>query len=91
MRRRNTEIEIIELILAIGEVVCTVLLFFRHNEMLILYPIIFGIAALLSLLYALEGVLYNRSRVIKKSRLILFGLLTLLMIFLAIFSSRVVL
>lgn len=72
MRRRNIEIEIIEVLLASSVVVMTIILLFQTGKRSILYPLIFGVSAVLSFLYAFEGILYNKNRVIRKRRLIIF-------------------
>ena len=87
MRRRNTEVEIIEILLAAAIIILTVILMFRASSLSPLYPVIFGLAALLSLLYAFEGTLYNKNRVIKKRRLIVFGIISLALIALTVISA----
>ncbi|MBR6323287.1 MAG: hypothetical protein IKR59_10480 [Lachnospiraceae bacterium] len=91
MRKRNYQFEILQVILSAAVIVLTVVLFFKSNELTILFPVVFGIAALLCLLAALEGTAYNRSRVIRKSRVVLFGILTVILGLLTYVSFRVVL
>ncbi|MBR4768855.1 MAG: hypothetical protein IK088_07755 [Lachnospiraceae bacterium] len=91
MRRRNTEIEIIEILLAAAIVVLTVVLAFRASRLTVLYPIVFGLSAVLSALYALEGVLYNRNRVMKKRRIIVFGIISVLLVALTALSVKAIL
>ena len=87
MRRRNYELEVIEILLAIAVIVLAVILCFKSASLTILYPITFGLAAVLAALYALEGILYNRNRIVKKNRVIVFGILTALLLFLTVFSA----
>ncbi len=86
-KRRSFEIEIIEILLSVAIVVIMVVLFFKSGELSILFPVEFGLAGLLSLLYAVEGILYNRNRVIRKTRLIIFGILAAVLIFLTVVSA----
>ncbi len=90
MRKRNYAFETVQVLLAIAIIVLTVLLFFRASELTVLYPVIFGLSALLSAIYALEGILYNRNRVMKKSRLFVFGILAVLLAVLTCFSYKTV-
>ncbi len=90
MRRRNVQFEVIQVILSAAVIVLTVFLFFRSEELTILFPMVFGTAALLCLLSALEGTVFNRNRVIRKSRMIVFGILTLVLGVLTYVSFRVV-
>ena len=90
MRKRNYQFEILQVILSIAIIVLTVILFVRSSEMTILFPVVFGLAALLSLLCALEGTAYNRNRVVKKSRIVLFGILAAVLAVLTYVSFRVV-
>jgi len=87
LRRRNYELEVIEILLAIAVIVLAVILCFKSASLTILYPITFGLAAVLAALYALEGILYNRNRIVKKNRVIVFGILTALLLFLTVFSA----
>ena len=72
MRRRTYQFEILEIILCLVIVVCTVLLFFKANTLTVLYPVVFGASSLASFLYAFEGIWYNKDRVVRRSRLIIF-------------------
>lgn len=87
MRRRNYELEILEIILAVSVIVLAIILCFRSASLTVLYPITFGLAAVLSALYALEGILYNRNRIVKKNRVIVFGLITVLLLILTVLSA----
>lgn len=91
MKRSNIEIEIIEIFLAIALAVLTVILLFRSSDLTILFPIAFGLGAILSVLYGLEGVLYNKSRVIKPARLIAFSILGALLLFFTVISAITIL
>ena len=90
MRRRNYQFEILEIILSLAVIGLSVVLFFRSSELTLLFPLVFGLAAVLSLMAALEGTVFNRNRVIKKSRIVVFGILTVLLAGLAYVSYRVV-
>ena len=79
MRRRNIQFEVFQVILSLGVIGLAVVLFFRSSDLTLLFPLVFGLAALLSLLSALEGTVFNRNRVIKKSRIVVFGILTLVL------------
>lgn len=91
MRRRNYEFEAIQILLSIAIVVLTVILFFRSAELTILFPIVFGLSCVLAILYAFEGILYNRNRVVKKSRLVLFGFLAVILGIITFISAKAVL
>ena len=86
-KRRSFEIEVVEILLSVAIIVLMVVLFFKSGELTILFPIEFGLAAVLSALYALEGLLYNRNRVIRKTRLIIFGVLAAVLIFFTVVSA----
>ena len=86
-KRRSFEIEVIEILLSVAIIVLMVVLFFKSGELTILFPIEVGLAAVLSILYALEGLLYNRNRVIRKTRLIIFGILAAVLIFFTVVSA----
>ncbi len=86
-KRRSFEIEVIEILLSVAIIVLMVVLFFKSGELTILFPIEFGLAGVLSILYALEGLLYNRNRVIRKTRLIIFGILAAVLIFFTVVSA----
>ena len=86
-KRRSFEIEVVEILLSVAIIVLMVVLFFKSGEVTILFPIEFGLAAVLSALYALEGLLYNRNRVIRKTRLIIFGILAAVLIFFTVVSA----
>ncbi len=90
MRKRNIQFEVLQVILSVGIIGLTVFLFFRSTELTILFPVVFGCAALLSLLSALEGTVFNRNRVVRKSRAVVFGLLTVILGLLSYVSFRVV-
>ena len=75
MRRRNYGFEVLQVLISLGIIGVTVTLFFKSRELTILFPVDFGLAALLSLLYSFEGVLFNKSRVVRKTRIVLFLLL----------------
>ncbi len=90
MRRRNYQFEILEVILSIAVIGLSVVLFFRSSELTLLFPLVFGLAAILALMSALDGTVFNRNRVIKKSRIVVFGILTVLLAGLAYISYRVV-
>ena len=90
MRRRNYKLEVIEIILAVAILVLTVILCFRSKTLTALYPVTFGLAAVLSALYALEGILYNRNRIVKKNRVIAFGIVTVALVFLTVISALTV-
>ena len=86
MRRRNMEVEIIEILLAAAVVIMTVVLIFQAGKRSVLYPLIFGSAAVLSFLYAFEGIFYNKNRVIRKQRLIIFLVIGAALVTLTVFS-----
>ena len=91
MRKRNYQFEILQVVLSAAVIILTVVLFFKSDELTILFPAVFAIAALLCLLAAMEGTAYNRDRVIRKSRIVLFGILTVILGILTYVSFRVVL
>ena len=90
MRRRNIQFEVFQVILSLGVIGLAGVVFCRSSDLTLLFPLVFGLAALLSLLSALEGTVFNRNRVIKKSRIVVFGILTLVLGGLAYMSYRVV-
>lgn len=85
--KRKYQFEIISVVLAVAVIVMTVILMFHATEMTILYPLVFGVSALLSIVYALEGILYNRNRVTRRTRVIVFGLIALVLIVLTVLSA----
>ena len=89
--RRNYRMEAVQVILCISIFVITVILFTKQAELTILYPIVFGLAAILSIVYALEGIVFNKGRVTKKSRFFLFMLAALVMAAFTYFSAKTVL
>lgn len=91
MRRRNYEIEVIQILMSIAIIIMTVILFIRSSELTVLFPVVFGMSAVLSVLYALEGVAYSRIRVIKKSRIVVFGIVALLLTGMTFVSAKIVL
>ena len=80
------EVEIIEILLAAAVVVMTIVLLFQAGKRSVLYPLIFGVSALLSFLYAFEGILYNKNRVIRKRRLVIFLVIGAVLVTLTVFS-----
>jgi len=88
--RRNYSAETLEVILALAVIVLTVFLFIRSDELTVLFPIVFGLGALMCLVYALEGTLFDKARKVKKSRGILFALAGLLLAGLTFLSLKVV-
>ena len=91
MRRRHYEFEMIEIALALAIVVLAVILFFRSGSLTILFPIVFGLGAVLSILYGLEGILYNRNRVVRKSRIVVFGIIAAVLILFTVLSAMTIL
>ena len=91
MRRRSYLCEVIQVLLSAAVIVLTVVLFFRADQLSVLFPVAFGLAAVLSLFYAFEGVLYNRDRVVKKGRLAAFILIGLVLAFITVIAARTVL
>ena len=91
MRRRSYLCEVIQVLLSAAGIVLTVVLFFRADQLSVLFPVVFGLAAVLSLFYAFEGVLYNRDRVVKKGRLAAFILIGLVLAFITVIAARTVL
>ena len=85
--KRKYQFEIIQVVLAVAVIVMTVILMFHVTELTILYPLIFGTAAVLAFIYALEGILYNRNRVTRKTRVIVFGLIALALVALTVLSA----
>ena len=90
MRRRNFELEVIEIILAVAIIVLAVILCFRSATLTVLFPITFGLAAILAALYALEGILYNRNRIVKKNRVVVFGVITVALILITVLAAMTV-
>ncbi len=89
--RRNYKMEALQIIMAIAIIASSVVLFFKSTELTILYPVVFGLAALLAFIYGLEGTLFNRSRVVRRSRMVLFFIAALILAGLSFFSARTVL
>ena len=90
MSRRSYRFEALEVILSVILIGMTVVLFLRSSELTFLFPAVFAVAAVLSLLAALEGIVFNRNRVVRKSRAVVFGILTLILIVITYISFRVV-
>ena len=88
--RRNYTAEAVEIILALAVIALTVVLFIKSDELTILYPIVFALAAVMCVVYALEGVLFRRNRMVRKSRIILFLIAAAILLLIAWLSLRVV-
>ncbi len=91
MRKRSYQYEILMVVLSAAIIVLTVLLFLRSSELTILFPVVFGLAAVLSVLSALEGIAFNKNRVVSKRRAVIFGVLALLLLVLTVVALKVVL
>ena len=89
--RRNYKIEALQIFMAIAIIALSVVLFFKSTELTILYPVVFGLSSLLSVIYALEGTLFNKTRVVRKSRMAVFLVVAILLAMLSFFSARTVL
>ncbi|GEM_PF-4122817 len=73
---RNFRFQILEIICAAVIIILTILLLFQAAEWPILFPIIFGLATVLSLLYLFETIKYNPNRKNRQKRIILFVILS---------------
>ena len=51
MRRRSYLCEVIQVLLSAAVIVLTVVLFFRADQLSVLFPVVFGLAAVLSLFF----------------------------------------
>lgn len=91
MRRRNYQYEALEIILALGVIGCSAALFFKARELTVLYPVTFGLAGILSLLHALEGIIFKKITVVRKSRVVIFGLIALALFCLMGISLKMIL
>jgi len=91
MRRRHYQYEALEIIIAAGVIGCAIALFFKARELTILYPVTFGLAAVISLLHALEGVFFGKIIVIRKSRIVVFSIIAALLLALTGISLKMVL
>ncbi len=91
MRRRNYQYEALEIILALGVIGCSIALFFKARELTVLYPVTFGLGSILSLLHALEGIIFKKITVVRKSRVVIFGIITLVLLFLTGVSLKMIL
>ncbi len=89
--RRNYRIEAIQIIMAVAIIVLSVVLFFKSRELSLLFPVVFGLASLLCLIYAVEGIWFNKSRVTRKSRVVVFILLAVILAAICFLSARTVL
>lgn len=88
--RRNYRFEILEIILAAAVVLLTAVLFFKAQELSILFPITFGLATLMSFLYVFENYKYNRNRKTRRNRMIAYSIIGLLLLVLTVGSIFVV-
>lgn len=88
MHKRNFYFEIAQTVLSVAIIVLAALLLFLSETLPMLFPVLFGLAAVLCILYGLEGIAYNQNRVIKKRRLIFFIVLALIFLACAFFSIR---
>ena len=89
--KRNYTVEVIQVILALAVIILTVVLFIKSDELTILFPIVFGLAALMCFIYAVEGIFFNKNRMVKKGRGILFAVLGICLALVTYLSGRVVL
>jgi len=78
-------------ILALSVIALTIVLFMKPDEYTVLYPVVFGLAALTSFVYALEGVLFRKNRMVRKSRGVLFGIAGVVLLMITWLSAKVVL
>lgn len=91
MRRRKIEIAVVEVVLSLAVIALTVFLFIHPLEHVVLYPVIFGLAAFLSLFYAFDGVLYNRDQVTDKGHAVIYCIVAAVLALIAFVSARTVL
>lgn len=90
MRRRIYKLQFIEIILAVAVIGLVIALAFVASKLTPLYPITFALAAVLSGLHFVEGFLSNPNRREITKRAIVFGIITLILIVLAVVSAIVV-
>ena len=88
--RRNYKFETVQIIMCIAIIICSIVVFFKAAELTFLYPVVFGLASLLSVIYALEGILFNRNRVVRKARAIIFFSLAVILAAVTFFAARTV-
>lgn len=91
MRRRKLGTAAVEVVLSIAVIALTVVLFLHPQEYVILYPVIFGLAAFLSLFYAFDGVLYNKDQVTDKGHAVIYCVLAVVLSAIAFISAGAVL
>jgi len=89
--KRNNGVEAVQVILALAVIALTAVLFVKSSEMTVLFPVVFGLSSLMCFFYALEGIVFNRARMAKKSRSILFGAAGLILAVICWLSAKVVL
>ena len=90
MRRRSYFAEILQCSLCIIIIGLTVFLFIKSETLTVLFPVVFGLGSLLSAFYAFEGVLYNRNRVVRKSRLAVYLVLAAVLALIAYLAARTI-
>ena len=88
--KRRYEFEIAQILLSLVIIVMVIILAFQFSELTILYPIVFGLSAILCVIYALEGILYNRNRVVKRTRVIVFGIVAVILVFFTVISAMII-
>lgn len=86
MRKKGFPFELLEIILGIVTIVLTIILFFKSRELTILFPIVFGLGAVLSAIHALEGKLYNQSHVVEKKQMIIYFTISAVLILFMVIS-----
>lgn len=91
MRRKRFELGVLEAVIAVAVIVMAVLLFLRAEELTILYPIVFGSAAVLAVICLVDAILKNRNHRTRNTRAVLFGIAALALGFMTYLTARVVL
>ncbi|MBO7363859.1 MAG: hypothetical protein J6Z23_00950 [Lachnospiraceae bacterium] len=91
MRRRRFELGIVEAVIAVAVIVMSVLLFIRSEELTILYPVVFGSAALLAVICLIDAVIQSRNNHTRNSQAVLFGIAAAALAFMTYLTAKVVL
>ena len=87
--RRNRSAEVTEVTFGVIIILFCILLFLFHEEYPVLFPIVFGTAALYCLFRGFEAVRFGTNRKEKSTGGVLFGALTLILAGVAYVAARV--
>ncbi|MBQ6035869.1 MAG: hypothetical protein IJL43_01020 [Lachnospiraceae bacterium] len=87
--RRNRSAEVTEITFGVIIILLCILLFLFHEDYPVLFPVVFGTAALYCVFRVFEAVRFGTNRKEKSTGGVLFGALTLILVGIAYVAVRV--